>query len=321
MAKTMPVDKAHHRGGDGRNRDALGQPTLWNCPGCGKKVEGVRVEMGCPHCGAGKPQEAPPATPPRPPDTIRNPTDIARAIPPKAQPPVRPPLMQPSVSATAATPSRRKGPDEGERAVEPLRVLRLIEYLIADDANLGVVLRNSLVGTINMGWGSITATIVDDATDRQEDLLRLAKRQPGVWLANPEAMEARAARQALDARPGPPAALVAQLREHARSRAREIALPVQDVAADAADHYAKLGATRAAGGDMDPDEIARLVQALTELLDDRTLYTVALALTSFAPALADTDEPDRVLAMADCEALGAALLARVPDDTVQEPLT
>ena len=324
-----PVDKQHSRHGSGQHKDALGQPTLWNCPGCGQKVEGVRVEMGCPHCGAGTPTEVQPAAP--------TPTPKAQAAP-QVRPPAR---YAPSPSPTSAgdvRTERASSGSGGEPAAPPVvRIIRLIEYVVTK-GEAQDVLRNSLVGTLPMGWGTLTGVIVDETTPRQEDLLNMARRQPGVWLANPGAMQGADPRNGVVkgmvtaregvirgvsglAIPGVGLRRVPNWMQQAEVAARmpngEVLVegiyplvepPDDELSIEAATLYAKLGATRDAGGTMTDEDIHEYALGIFTLTGPRIAYTLGVALQSIAPSLADTDEPEHVLTLSDAEKLGAELV-------------
>ena len=178
-----PGFRGRRYGGDS---GSLGVALVWKCVGCGAQVEGRRIEEGCPHCGAGVPSQ-------------------------ESQQPVLEPVAESSgdhsliPAATVSTTVSGLGriPETGRRPVEvpATRILRLIEYVIKPGANADVILRNSLVGRLEMGWGTLTGTIIDSIDLQQEDRLRMAKMQPGIWLANPEAVAAQDPHAAITMRP------------------------------------------------------------------------------------------------------------------------
>lgn len=156
----------------------LGAAGPWNCPGCGKQNDGA-IERGCVHCGAGDPTKS----------RAGQPTDQPLAPSPELARAAAEDLV--SRAKSAARQAKEAGGNRVVAAGEPKahRILRLIEYLIHPGESADEVLRRSLVGRMDFPWGTLTGTIVDSADVRQEDLLQLARKQPGVWLANPTAME------------------------------------------------------------------------------------------------------------------------------------
>lgn len=158
--------------------DGLGPAGPWKCPACGVQNDG-RIEKGCVHCGSGDPTKSRAGKPPAPS------VELAQAA---AQD-----LVQ--RAKAAAGEAKAQGGNRVVAAGQPQmqRILRVIEYLIKPDHNADDVLRNSLVGRMDFAWGSLTGVMVDSMDLRQEDLLGLARRQPGVWLANPNAMVLQAA--------------------------------------------------------------------------------------------------------------------------------
>lgn len=180
-------------------------------------------------------------------------------------------------------------------SVEPqtLRVLRLIEYLINPGEDADLTLRNSLVGRMDFAWGTLTGTIVDSCDARQEDLLGLARRQPGVWLGNQEAMTM--VKQPSKGRPGPAPAAVP----------RRPVLPE---------------APKAPAMEMPPtgppfgEEEAKFAAFIAETYDLRFAHTLALALSQIAPELAANMEPEKFLSDRDCLRFANALMQRIPED-------
>ena len=164
--------------------DGLGPAGPWKCPACMLQNEG-RIEQGCVHCGSGDPTKSRAGTPrmtdPDPP----RPDAVPRAT--------RAPAPSPELADAAGRDLSHRAREAAGVPTQRQRVLRIIEYLIKPDANADDVLRNSLVGRMEFAWGSLTGVLVDSADLRQEDLLGLARRQPGVWLANPNAMVLQAA--------------------------------------------------------------------------------------------------------------------------------
>lgn len=191
------------------------------------------------------------------------------------------------------------------RAVEPTRILRLIEYLVHPGQDFDPVLRRSLVGRIDMGWGSLTATIVDSCDDRQEDLLGLARKQPGVWLANPEAMEPKA--------PGTWSGF---------PQPREFVAPTQatfnkvkKVMQDGMDEIQRRSQMEMPDtGPAFTEGDQQTAHNIMRLWGLRLTNTLALALGSIAEELAGNSEPHKFLSSAECLSLANALLHEIPDD-------
>lgn len=273
----MPVDHEHSRFHRTAEAKLLAP---WNCPACGKINEGRRPEQGCGHCGSGDPTKA----------------TVAR--PPEHQPPV-PPVVQPQPEGSAGVPSR---PRRTEPAVEhPTRVLRLVEYLINPGQDIDGVLRRSLVGRMPMGWGSLTATIVDTIDPTQEDRLNLARRQPGVWISNPSAMAdvdrtLRPIRfEDLIRRETTPHIDGYQLHERLTPpRDPEMEMP------DTGPQFSVDDATTA--------------RNIVRLWGPKFANTVALALSSIAEELAGNSEPEKFLTREECLALANALIHALPPD-------
>lgn len=154
----MPLGTDEGNPRHGRNRGGLGEPLIWPCPACGEKNEGRRPEEGCVHCGSGVPkvQEAPAPAP----------------------------VKAAKVEALGPTSTFRFEPKPAAPALK--RILRLIEYEFDTPEALESTLQRSLVGRVNLGNLRITGCIVDDLSLTQEDRLRMAKMQPGVWLGQRE---------------------------------------------------------------------------------------------------------------------------------------
>lgn len=147
--------------------EGVPQQFAWACPNCGTEQTG-KIEAGCTNCGSGKPGEAP-AT-----------GEQERAVGRAATPP-----------STEVQPVTRSGGTPEHAPVERSKVhkvYRLIEYVFATPEAVQETLRRSLIGTVSMPNVTITGCIVDDLSMQQEDRLRMARMQPGVWMgaSNPE---------------------------------------------------------------------------------------------------------------------------------------
>lgn len=260
----------------------LGLATIWDCPACGKKNEGRLPEVGCGHCGAGDPLKSrgglpqvkgkAAATPPR------------RTRLPEPEPPsdVRPATPQELHQIKAAMPPTTK------------RVLRLIEYLVKPGHNANDTLRRSLVGTMDLAWGSITATIVDSIDTNQEDRLRLAHQQPGVWISNPTVTE----QQEAQARTADLQGIGTPTPDWVKREVQRMTPPAPPDPPDTGPAFSHeqvmtAGILLARGG-------------------YRLCYTLALALQGISHEV-DMD-PERFLSGEECLQLANALLAQIPPE-------
>jgi hypothetical protein len=196
---------------------------------------------------------------------------------------------------------------------QPVRVLRLIEYLIRPGADASTVLRNSLVGTLDMAWGQITASIVDSLDTNQEDRLQLAKRQPGVWLANPEAMTGAGPREnvfvgnkfevgGFDSRRAPRASEdpLGRWESGVAPRPGTFSQDPEMITPDNGPEYSR--------------EVADNANYLIAKFGYRFAYTLALALSQIAPELDANAEPEKFLRADEALALASALMDQIPKD-------
>lgn len=266
------VPGSRHYGGK-----TLGEVRIWKCPACGIQNDGRTPAQGCVHCGAGDPRKskaaaAQPAVPQEPSRIEGRPAERGTRERPSMPFPVVP------------------------RVETPLRVLRLIEYLFTPgETSPDAVLRRSLVGRMDLPWGSITATIVDTLDTRQEDLLTLARRQPGVWLANPEAMD------------------------HADRRG----LP--QTTRDILNRFGR-GSPMADTPDAPPPpalpdtgppfsaQEQRIAGLIFNAGGSKLCYTLALALQTLAEELQANMEPGKFLTQEEALALANALMQEIPED-------
>lgn len=298
----MPVGKptpdgdivmgSRHYGGVQR----LGSPTAeWDCPACGLKNTGRKPEAGCVHCGAGDPTKS----------TAGKPQSVGdKSLAADERGRVRvvhhPEAAHPDDRFHGGHPSPGTWEAAAPRKSAPLRVLRLIEYLIQPGRDADQVLRNSLVGRMDLAWGTITATIVDSCDTRQEDLLGLAHRQPGVWLANPEAMQAKNTQQSRrsDARPAPNWGIQAEA-------AARFPLPQEMISMTVPPMPAL--------GPRPSESDAKMADWIVTTLGMKVAYTLALALSTIAEELAGNMEPERFLTTQEALGLANALMQRIPD--------
>jgi len=289
----------HYRGGT-----HLGLALQWDCPACGTKHETANapIEQGCPACGAGVPGVAGKAAAPSSPIAPVGVASVAPQTAPKeAGSPVRAPGQERSAKLTLP---------EGQ---EVQTTYRLIRYTGSREW-IEATLRRSLVGYMNLGEGMVTATIIDGVDRRQEDLLGMAGRQPGVWLSQD--------RQVV---PGE------------RTEKRHIPMgwdldPVEPV------RWARPGGVtspvppeKETAPMPDPDkrsfsELPEAIQAVRILnacdLDYRVGYTLAMALNQFATVVEDESmERDKYLSPQQCVGLARALLSVIPKDWQPEPET
>jgi hypothetical protein len=182
-------------------------------------------------------------------------------------------------------------------------VLRLIEYLATpgQEAGLEETLRRSLIGTLSLAWGTMTASIVDSVDVNQEDRLQLAKRQPGVWLGNATlGGKTRPTRPELTPLESPlvslsPSEVVAITKYFEK---KEVPVPPTEL----------------------PELPVKALLLVAQLaaLDLRVAYTLALGLQTMAEAGKDAMEADKLLSPKECLAWAEALLAAVPDDWTGE---
>lgn len=267
----------------------LGVLSVWSCPACGKQNEGRKPEQGCAHCGAGDQSKG----------KAGGSTAVERVHAP----------MRPLPDAPSRLPEPRTGSAgnaEVRGPVEPLRILRLIEYLIHPGQDADATLRRSLVGRMEMPWGTITATIVDSVDSRQEDLLRLAHRQPGVWMANPEAMHEKT----------PPRDRVRI--QTAAQWAAESTFAAADLAEEEHRYAMENPTPPDTGPSFTPDQ-AKIAQTIVLGYGYRIANTIALALSAIAEEVAGNMEPEKFLTREECLQLANALIQQLPDDWTGEP--
>jgi hypothetical protein len=194
-------------------------------------------------------------------------------------------------------------------APKTLTMYRLIEYVITDGVQGAEVLRRSLVGRLEFPWGAITGAIVDSLDNRQEDLIRMAQMQPGVWLGNPTVSTV----PVLHGVPGLP--VVKPMIPHSSTSNDETdlftrAARMREVAMDTPDT-----------GPAYSQEIQQLAQLLLDLFERvqagsglRAIHTLALALSNVSVELEGNMEPEKFMSAAQCLQLANALLQLIPAD-------
>lgn len=270
---TIHPSSRHYGGGSGN----LGVASVWKCPGCGAQNSGRTIEQGCAVCGAGDPTKGRAGAPP-----VATPEGGRVRLPPGG-------------------PASEHPSGRGENGVAPrpaaipqpvVRVLRLLEYVFEPGADVDAILRRSLVGRLNLGNVTLTATIVDDTSARQEDLLSMAHRQPGVWLANPERMQADTA--------APPAAPWPWVRTAVLQEFRTRMMPPPDPPPPPDTGLAFSAYER------------DLAESLIALLGNSLAHTIALALGSIAEELSGNSEPERFVTTAECLRFANAIMDGLP---------
>lgn len=271
----------------------LGDPGPWTCVSCGEKDITTRIEDGCPACGAGKPQPTPAKV---------EPTVPLVETPRRREPPVVP---HRSLQVPSAEPGIQK-------------IYRLIEYSVRDLPEGMAVLQRSLVGTLEMSWGTMTAIIVDDVSVRQQDLLTVAKRQPGIWVGGsgraigllPVGRELGGfeSRRALADRPRTPLVV-----------GKVGSLP------SSANPFAEAAKEREMAEQTGPvpptTEDRNLATMLIPAVGYRGAYTIAQALSMYGEQVATGSlEPEKHYTTEECYRLAQALLDLIPADWNPEPV-
>lgn len=278
----------HYRGGT-----HLGTALQWDCPACGVKHETATapIEHGCSACGAGVPGTA---GPPRSPAASAGTPSVPQPTRPEPGPPARAPERARPVSLAAP---------EGQQTV-----YRILRYS-GSKAWIETTLRHSLVGYMDLGAGMITAAIVDSIDRRQEDLLGMATRQPGVWMGGPPDGPVRL-RAGPDWRPENPtgggergvAPLASRLTSPVTSITETSPVP-----------------------NLNPHPVVdleeqKIADVLHQGVADVGCYTIAMALTQFATVVEDeTMERDKYWSPQQCLGVANALLALIPKDWNPEP--
>lgn len=283
----MPVDHSHSRLGRTAAHGSLGDPTVWDCPACGAQNTGRRPEQGCGSCGSGDPLQSQAGLP-----LVEQGTG---GINPGGGIPSTYGRKLPSVGPAEETLHSRSP----LVPTAPQRIYRLIEYAFNPGAQYDDMLRRSLVGRIEMPWGTLTATIVDTVDSQQEDRLKMARMQPGVWLAEPEAMHKAAhPLQTMSYEEGARRALEYFETEHqkrTRPLRQETVMPLETQVPNA-------------------DEIRASARTFYLSFGARLTHTVAFALSSIASALTENSEPEKFLTGTECLQWAEALLLQVPLD-------
>jgi len=281
----------HYRGGT-----HLGIALQWDCPACGTKHETANapIEQGCPACGAGVPGVAGKAA------ATSSPTAPGVS-------PVAPQSALREAGASVRAPGQERSAKltlpEGQ---EVQTVYRLVRYT-GSKAWIEATLRRSLVGYMDLGEGLVTATIVDSVDRRQEDLLGMAGRQPGVWRAYEDGRPELAG---FDSRRG----LTGVPRTH-RVGGREGSLPSPVV------RTSPVTPTKETAPVPTINPTAVMATELIDALGSfQGAYTVAMALNQFATVVEDESmERDKYWSPQQCLGVAQALLELIPKDWQPEP--
>jgi predicted nucleic acid-binding Zn-ribbon protein len=327
----------HYRGGT-----HLGIALQWDCPSCGTKHETANapIEQGCPTCGAGVPGVAGKAAP-----------SSSSAAPLMAAPVVPSPARQDS-GPVERTPGSGRPAIPAEQAAGVQTVYRLVRYT-GSQQWIEATLRRSLVGYMGMGEGTITATMVDGVDRRQEDLLGMAGRQPGVWLGLDRQHFAS------DNKRSPTEQTIGLVREDMQRGIRALEeeyaasrtpIPSKDWPVVDGRRVPPTSSSIPMGWDLDPVEPLRwarpggvtspvppeketapmpdnpkviasyLVDGLVANGQFQGVYTLAMALNQFATVVEDESmERDKFWSPQQCLGVAAALLALIPTDWQPEP--
>jgi hypothetical protein len=194
-----------------------------------------------------------------------------------------------------------------------IRVLRLIEYLIKPGENADITLRRSLVGRMDMIWGTLTGTIVDSLDDRQEDLLRLARRQPGVWVSNSAAME-QADQQDKGRKLVPYHEAIGPVLQEFERLHQQSTSTVFNPFADAAKERERKSMDMPQTGPAFTADDAAIAKNIVRLWGLKLAHTFALALSQIAPELEANMEPEKFITSEECLRLANALMQLIPAD-------
>ena len=289
---------SRHYGG---THGTLGPLAAWKCPACGKQNDGQKPEFGCVHCGAGDQRRGKAGTVPP-----AGESEVGRSAGAVAVAARRGQALLETSPPGGRAPQHAVPPHSSQPAVEPQRILRLIEYLIRPGENADEVLRRSLVGRMDFPWGTIVGTIVDSIDVSQEDRLKLARQQPGVWLGNQTAMddvqsvrrgflrrqEAEAVVYGLPGAPLGQAMAIIQREKQARMTTPDTGPPFSP-------------------------EHALIARTIATNWGYPLAYTLALALQTIAPELEANMEPEKFLSAEECYALANALMQQIPAEWQQ----
>jgi hypothetical protein len=262
----------------------LGPSGPWKCPSCQVQNEGA-IEAGCVHCGSGSPAKSQAGNP-------------ARVI----DVPVRHQVTTPRLATPAGTAS--VGNAEERRSLSPLVVTRILQYVCTPGKEAAMLhgLQRALVGKYAFDWGTITAAIVDETSQRQEDILGLANRQPGVWLGGP-----------LTPQTGD--FLTGYQPPFAEAPGREESLGAPPLVGRI---HRPMPETPATGPNFTQDDV-EAADLIVRSFGLRVAHTLALALSSIAPELEGNSEPQKFLSSPECLRLANALMQQIPDQWKGEP--
>jgi hypothetical protein len=198
-------------------------------------------------------------------------------------------------AAVLTAQERRGGRIQESVLTAPMVVTRIIQYVAkpGKDAALVLTLRQALVGRYEFDWGTITGTIVDTVHPRQEDLLGMANRQPGVWMGGPRDVGRSSYQETTMAEPPKTAPPTPPL--EVPPPAPGMTVPDQGPAFD--------------------DTDAALATGLITMGGYEFAYTIAMSLQSFVSAIeAETMERPRYLTPDRCLRIASAILHYIPDD-------
>jgi hypothetical protein len=218
---------------------------------------------------------------------------------------------------------------EVTRAVESLVVTRVIQYVAhpGQEPALLDTLQRSLVGRVETDGMTITAAVVDDLSPRQQDILGLLGRQPGVWLARRMGGADRNALKAI-------------LVPHQYSSPPEAILRYGETPGREETHRGKpfigeqhLYSQRPFKGERMTDSPPNtgpafspaqgaMAQAITLTCGLQVAYTIALALQNYSELVkGESFEPHKQLTSEECLQMANAIMQLIPDDwdPVMEP--
>jgi hypothetical protein len=200
-----------------------------------------------------------------------------------------------------------------EPAPAALVVTRIVQYacLPGYETQLEEILLKSLVGKVQLEWGTMTAAVVDDLSPRQQDILGLLGRQPGVW-------EARKIRPLDGNQPGPsPLQRAIDDAKAGRPRVSVPPTPARETPAWFREEV-EAAMTDRIVPDTGPTFSVldqQLAKALVSLCGLQVAYTIAVALQSMEGV---TDDDPKLLKSQECYALANAIIQLIPDEYLQE---
>lgn len=176
-------------------------------------------------------------------------------------------------------------------------------------------LQRALVGRVGFAWGEIIAAIVDDVSIRQQDILGLAKRQPGVWLGGPD-KEQRYPLMRIDFPDHGGLVEGADALREAVLRFGE--MPGRDEAHPGRPFLGKTGMTEPIVPDQGPSYTEmdqKIASVIVQACGIKVAYTLSLALQALAAAN-DNSDP-LVLTSQEAYALANAIMQLIPREYVE----